>query len=131
MKLPETFFTKEGVPSPDTKGSLHVSTKGNVPRVFMGSDYTHAGASLEGISKRMGRSVSTLQRYLRHSKKVRVLHYHPSYYVHAREAEFLDNEEGGNESGLYYRYKGMYFKGMTNVYYPELSLCGGDRGARV
>lgn len=127
IKRPEAFFTVEGVPSQDTKGSLHVSMKGNVPHVFMGSSYLHAGASLEGLSKLTGRSISTLQRYLRYVNKVRVLHYHPSYYIDALEAKFLDSEDNGNRSGQFYRYNNFYFRGMTNVYYPELTLCGGDR----
>ena len=126
-----SFFNQDNTPANNTSGAMFNLLKKDDTRdngfkttIFLGSDSTYAGVTLETIAKVLGRSMSTITRSLKKVAKIRLYQFNPSYYKERKEQEFLKSEGQDNTFGKYYKFKNFTFKALPNCYYPCINILG-------
>jgi len=108
---PEDLFNN---PSEISPGVLF--TKDNL--IMVKQSFIAFGASLAGIAARLGRSISTVQRRLKNTQKVRLAQRNRLNYTE----KLILAEEWSHDVGRFFFYKKQLFKLLTNIYYPTYHL---------
>jgi predicted transcriptional regulator len=118
----DSLFDNDGQLLINRQGAMFYSVKSNI--MFVDSTINVAGVTQKTIAKDISRCVATIRKSLAHTDKVRLYGFKPEYYMHHKEAQFLDNEEGTSNTKAFYKFKNYTFKALPTVYYPSMDLLG-------